>query len=624
MTTSKGRSKYDVFINFRGKDARRKFVCHLYRALSTNAGVNTFLDEETLHRGAELGELMRVIEGSQIAVVVFSKAYTESSWCLLELEKIIECNKNKGLILLPVFYYIEPSHVRDQKGAFGKKLKATAQNTDSGALSRWSHALREATRFSGLHVRNYRNEAELVNIIVEEVLSKLEYDVLSTTTNFPVGLESRVQDVIRLIEKQSHRVCMLGIWGMGGVGKTTTAKFIYDRIHSGFRRKSFIGTIRNHRDHVPLLQEQLLWDILKIKVSLVDVGMGTTTIKNRLAKTKALIVLDDVDDCNQLQALCGNREWFGQGTVIIITTRNLRLLHQFEVDYPYELHKMDEKESLALFSWHAFGEVEPRIDFNELAKDAVAYCDGLPLALQCLGSDLRGRTETEWKSVLSKLKIIPIPEVQKNLKISYDDLDEPLQDIFLDICCVFIGEERDYVIEILNGCGLHADIGIPVLTERSLIKVENNSKLGMHPLVRDMGREIIRLKSKKHGKPSRLWFQGDVLNVLKNNTGTEFIEGLALKLDITNTVSVNADAFEEMKKLRLLRLHHVQPDGDYGCLSKQLRWIYWHGFPLENMPNNFCLEGVIAMDFKHSNLRLVWQEPKVYIRCHYFLFNFLL
>jgi hypothetical protein len=89
------------------------------------------------------------------------------------------------------------------------------------------------------------------------------------------------------------------------------------------------------------------------------------------------------------------------------------------------------------------------------------------------------------------------------------------KDIFLDICCFFIGKDRAYVTKILNGCGLYADIGITVLVERSLVKIEKNNKLGMHDLLRDMGREIVRQTSVKNpGKRNRLWYHEDVHDVL--------------------------------------------------------------------------------------------------------------
>ncbi|CAJ1949613.1 unnamed protein product [Sphenostylis stenocarpa] len=396
---------HDVFINFRGEDTRMNFVSHLHAALS-NAGVNTFLDEANFPKGVELKQgLLRTIERSRICLVVFSRNYTESSWCLEELENIIECHQTYGHIVLPIFYLVTPSQVRHQTGDFGNTLKAFARQRLWGksVMLRWKNVLTAATNFSGWDVTDNRNQAQLVKEIVEVVIKKLDNTSMSVT-EFPVGLESRMQEVIGFIANKSSTVCIIGIWGMGGLGKTTTAKVIFNQIH-----------------------------------------------------------------------------------------------------------------------------------------------------------------------------------------------------------------HRGYVTEILNGCGLHADIGIAVLIERSLIKVEKSNKLGIHDLLRDMGREIIRESSTKTpGKRSRLWFHDDVVEVLTKNTGTEAIEGLTLKIQLTSTGCFNTSAFKKMQGLRLLHLDHVKLSEDYGYLPKQLRWIYWKRFPLKYIPNNFCMQRVIAIDLKYSNLRQVWKEPQVF------------
>ncbi|XP_052724084.1 disease resistance protein TAO1-like [Vigna angularis] len=125
-----------------------------------------------------------------------------------------------------------------------------------------------------------------------------------------------------------------------------------------------------------------------------------------------------------------------------------------------------------------------------------------------------------------------------------------------------------------------------------------------------MGRAIIFQEFlEKPRKRSRLWFQEDVVYALKKNTGTEAI--LSLKLDFSVGDWFEAHAFKKMKRLRLLQLDHIQLGGDYGHISKQLRWICWRGFPYKCIPKNFHLENVIAIDFKHSRLRLVWQQRVV-------------
>jgi len=366
-----------------------------------------------------------------------------------------------------------------------------------------------------------------VEVIVSRIQTLLDYKDLFIT-KFPVGLESRVEKVIGCIENHSNKACMIGIWGMGGSGKTTVAKAIYNRIYRTFIGKSFIENIREVYDGVSRsnihLQEHLLYDVLKSKLQLESISLGRTMIENELSRKRLLIVLDDVNEFDQLDSLFGKEQWFGQGSVIIITTRDVRHLRRNNVDYVYKTEEMNETESLELFSWHAFGEEKPIEDFNDVARNVVGYCGGLPLALEVLGSYLSERTKKEWKSVFSKLKIIPNTKVQEKLRISFDDLrDEVEQEIFLDICCFFIGKERGYVTEILNGCGLQGDIEIRVLIERALISVERNNKLGMHPLLRDMGREIIRERwPVETENRSRLWFDDDVKHILTNNTVRTF------------------------------------------------------------------------------------------------------
>lgn len=152
---------YDVFINFRGEDTRKNFVSHLHAALS-NLGVNTFLDSDNLLKEKELRDkLVGAIESSHISIVVFSENYTQSSWCLYELEKILECRTTYGHVAFPVFYNIDPSVVRHQTGEFGKALELRAKKMYHGngvvdALSGWKSLLNQAANLSGWDANNFR------------------------------------------------------------------------------------------------------------------------------------------------------------------------------------------------------------------------------------------------------------------------------------------------------------------------------------------------------------------------------------------------------------------------------------------------------------------------------------
>jgi len=369
----------------------------------------------------------------------------------------------------------------------------------------------------------YRNESADIKNIVECVTRLLDRTELFVAEH-PVGVQSRVETATKLLNiKKSEDVIFLGIWGMGGTGKTTIAKAIYNQIGRKFEGRSFLLNIREFWEtntNQVSLQQQVLCDVYKTTTFKIrDVETGKNMLKERLARNRVLFVLDDVNELDQLNALCGSREWFGPGSRIIITTRDLHLLNLSGVDEVYKIEVMDKSESLELFSWHAFKQPSPTEDFVAHSADVITYSGGLPLALHVFGSYLSDCEITMWQKVLEKLKCIPHDQVQKKLKISFDGLkDVTEKQIFLDIACFFIGKDRNDVIQILNGCGFFADIGIKVLVERSLVTVDNRNKLRMHDLLRDMGRQIIKEESPfDPEKRSRLWQPEEVFDILSKH-----------------------------------------------------------------------------------------------------------
>jgi len=315
---------------------------------------------------------------------------------------------------------------------------------------------------------------------VDKIVKSLLNLPLLSVTNFPVGLQSRVEDLIETIKNYSKQVCRIAICGQGGSGKTTLAKAIYHHIHDTFMEKSFVEDIgqfsRIRGDfHLPL--EQLLSDLLETKVEIDSVEMGRSMIRERLSGKRVFIVLDDVSKFHAsfLSQCC---RWFGGGTVIIFTTRHEYVARTYEVDSVFRVKLMKADESLELLSWHAFREAKPKQGYHFLAKRLVDYCGGLPLSLEVVGTYLLERTQEEWNRVLLRLGNIPELGFYHIFKISFDGLhNEVEKDLFLDICRSFVGKGRVYATMILNGCGVDADSGIRVLTERSLIKVNMKKKI---------------------------------------------------------------------------------------------------------------------------------------------------
>ncbi|KAL7177154.1 hypothetical protein ACSBR2_030485 [Camellia fascicularis] len=615
-SSTQPRWTYHVFLSFSGEDTGKNFTDHLYDALD-QAGIHTFRDDK-LPRGREISlDLLKSIEGSRISIVVFSRNYASSRWCLDELVKIIECKETIGQLVLPIFYDVDPSDVRYQKWCFGvafrRHKKRYGDEMEKVEVRRV--ALSKAGNISGWVLKNVANghEAELIRQVVEEVSCKLERTSLYVAKH-PIGIESHVEHVSSLLSIGSDDVRMIGIYGMGGIGKTTIAKAVYNHIFFQFEWSCFLADVREcagQSNGLAQLQERLLFALLGAKnLKVNSVHEGINLIKERLHSKKVLIVLDDMDHSSQLNTLAGNHDWFGPGSRIIITTRDEQLLNLLKVDERYMAKKLNHEESLQLFNSYAFGGTNPLENYEELANGILHYAGGLPLALEVLGSYLFETPLVEWKSALDQLQRIPHEDIHKILKISFDALNQEIKDIFLDIACFFVGMDRDYVITILKCCDFSPEFGIRVLINKCLLRVNRYNVLTMHDLLRDMGREINRQESPKElGERPRLWFHKDVSFVLENNTGTETVEGMILTgLPMVKKIQWSNKAFARMHNLRLLQINHVHLSGNFEHLLKELRWLCWHNCPLEYLPFNFHPEKLVILDMQFSKIKTLWKD----------------
>ncbi|KAK1381244.1 hypothetical protein POM88_027988 [Heracleum sosnowskyi] len=177
-------------------------------------------------------------------------------------------------------------------------------------------------------------------------------------TRHPVGIGPSVQDITLWLRNGSTNVEVFALYGIGGVGKTTIAKCVYNMNFQLFEGSSFLENIREYSkrsDGLVSLQRQLLSDICKGKTPTIkNFNDGILKIKSVLRHRKLLIVLDDVDQAEQLDAIFGMREWFHQGSKIIITTRNVHLLNAYEHCTRYAIKTLNSSDSLELFSQHAF------------------------------------------------------------------------------------------------------------------------------------------------------------------------------------------------------------------------------------------------------------------------------
>ncbi|KAL4631838.1 hypothetical protein ACB092_04G006400 [Castanea dentata] len=598
--------KFDVFLSFRGEDTRLGFIGHLYNALCQR-GINTFIDNN-LQRGEEISVgLLKVIESSRISIIVLSENYASSKWCLDELAKIVECKK-KDQLVLPVFYNINPSEVRNQKGKFGEELSKHEEILKDYKVQSWREALFEAANISGWHYNQSCSESEFIQEIVEEISNFKFNRTPLFVARYPVGINYRVKCILSDIE--SNDVHMIGIYGPSGIGKSTIARAIFNRICDHFDGFCYLENFRENsgtNDGVIKLQETFLSEILRDKnLKVGNKFRGINIIKERLSCMRILLVLDDVDKLVHIENLLGKCDWFAYGSRIIITTRDKHLLATLgNCCSTYEVQELDKDEALELFSMYAFQRNKPKEDYLELANQVIECTKGHPLAIEIMGADLCGRTKLEWKSALYMYERNPNKDIQKIFEMSYEGLNAIEQDIFLDIAFFFKGFLKEYVVDILDACNLYPICGIQRLIDKCLIIVDQYDKLFMHDLLQQMGREIVRRESPKMpGERNRLWCYEDVHKVLTENTGSEKIRGITICSPEPSKMKLEPNCLEKMKNLKFLIVSNVDICKGLKYLPNELRVLDWSGFPLSSLPSSFDPKNLIALNMPESQVTL--------------------
>ncbi|KAM0066216.1 putative TIR domain, P-loop containing nucleoside triphosphate hydrolase [Helianthus debilis subsp. tardiflorus] len=554
--------QYDVFLSFRGEDTRKNFVDHLYDALQRH-GIHAFKDDERLKQGKNISDqLLKSIEESKLFIIVFSKNYASSSWCLDELVKIMECQNTKDQTAYPVFYDVDPSEVRKQRGPVGEAL---ARHTNK-ETQKWREALTEAANLSGWDLRKTADghEAKVIKLIIEQISLELRSINVNPDDKL-VGMEPRLQDLEKSLDiTASNEVRMIGIKGMGGAGKTTLARAVFDSISVQFDAKSFVENVREvskASSGLLSLQQQILSDLLSRQGNTVhSVHDGTNMLKTKLRGRKVLVILDDVDHKDQLEALAGDFCWFKPGSRIIITTRDEQVLIAHRVEWIHDVNLLSDEEAISLFSRHAFGKDIPIQEYEMQSLQVVSYAAGLPLTIKVLGSFLCGKDMHEWIDALARIKTIPLKETLEKLELSYVGLDDDCKEIFLDLACLLKGWQKNIVISILESCGYHARIGLRVLEQRSLITfVGDEDYLSMHDHIEEMGKNIVRRPHPDEpNKHSRLWIQEEIEDVLGNDLGSEATR--CMRLDFTPNIVL--EGLGNMKKLRCLIVSNHYKYGD--------------------------------------------------------------
>ena len=358
----------------------------------------------------------------------------------------------------------------------------------------------------------YRNLVELKLEVVYAILTLLAKKAQSE--HLLVGMEGHVKTCMKKLEKMFGTTCLLGLVGMGGIGKTALAKSIYNHLVNCyvFQAMSFLEIDHNLSSSMEVdqslfksLQKQLLWDLLHKEMTTSSYNHQLSKLSNR---GPMLIVLDDIREKIQYDMLIHDTRLLAPGSCVIVTSRDSHVLKVIAAEYSnfylHEVTPLGYDDSQKLFNYHAFGNEEAPENFKVWANDTSKACRGLPLALEVVGKSLFAKNSDEdkktiWSKAIDALK--NDTNIMDALKWSYDNLSESEKLVFVDIACVFYGRKRKEALEIWKSCKeCTTCIGVPTphtslqaLINKSLVGLQNfggDEILTIHNLLQDMGQSI--------------------------------------------------------------------------------------------------------------------------------------
>ncbi|GLJ10179.1 hypothetical protein SUGI_0123500 [Cryptomeria japonica] len=527
-----------------------------------------------------------------------------------------------GKRIIPIFYHVDPSDLRWIGQGKGKYAPAFSEYEKKGRyksekLDEWKGALHNSSFLSGYLVNNDEDEARVLKNIVNCAIKIMKKKGPLWVTDRPVGLDELVQGFESVAGEETVKIT--GIVGMGGSGKTTLAKELFNRNFSSFERCSFVFDVREaaSRNALPDKQKKLLADLGVHHSPFDHVDEGKVILANRLSSHRALIVLDDVDHIDQLNALLPNKDILGFQSMVIVTTRELGVLISRGLSCIYKMPGLSMLHAEELFCWHAFLQTSPPAEFETLVDEFLKACNGLPLSLKVSGAQLYGRKSIDyWKSQLHKiLRILP-GEIKEKLQVSYDALDEEEREIFLDVACFLIEEEKSTGIAVWDGSGWSGLYELETLLNKCLVEVVEEefadgfviNRIRMHDQLRDMGREIASGQS-----PYRLWCPQQIHDLKKHYTKLEPIRGIkpadafvAFK-EYTDQLAENSSRRSKCLGLKILFVKGNEFTEEFA--SEELVWLRWECFPLGKFPSWLALQNLSVLELHIAyDLEELWQD----------------
>ncbi|XP_043710571.1 disease resistance protein RPS2-like [Telopea speciosissima] len=470
-SSSASRWSYDVFLSFRGEDTRDNFTRKLYDAL-VGRRIETFKDDEKLKIGDLISEaLKKAIKESRFAIIIFSRNYGNSRWCLEELALIMECwEKHHGQKVFPVFLKgVEGSDVRRQKGSFEEPFRKHQERFEPEMVERWRSALKIAGELRGWNLKDEQGDEEkLIKRIVKDVSDALSERPLFPKPVIEMPTESieiqpstqcMLQQILECIGDHDPCFAIIGVFGMGGVGKTTLAKQVNNRLEKDLARgvkipfEIVIMVTVSATPNLPSIQTSI-----GKRLGLIQDNIEANALFEALRKKKFLLILDDVWCELKLEDVGIPYPSDENGSKILVISRNQDTCTDMGASKTIKVQPLSDAESWKLFVTKA-GEHVVADNIKHFAEKIVGRCKGLPLAIVIVARAMANRHGVGvWENALREMKQSAkdlrgmIDRVFVPLKFSFDRLENAmLRSVFLYCACF----PEDYDIgkdEMLNYC----------------------------------------------------------------------------------------------------------------------------------------------------------------------------
>ncbi|KAL6132251.1 hypothetical protein ACLB2K_070622 [Fragaria x ananassa] len=480
------------------------------------------------------------------AIIVLSPNYATSKWCLLELSKIVRWMEERGRIL-PIFYEVEPSDVRHQRGSFAEAFEKHEEKFGEGnkEVEGWRDALTKVANFAGWSSKDYRYETELIRDIVQELWSKVHPSLtLFGSAEKLVGMDAKLEEIDVLLDKEANNVCFIGIWGMGGL----VVLLVLDDVDQPEQLENLVG------------EKDWFGSRSRIIITARDRHVLATQGVEKPYELKGL----NEDEALQLFSWKAFRKCVP------------------EEDY------VERSKSFVMYAGGLPLALKTLGSFlYQRSPDA-------------WNSALAKLRSTPNKTIFDLLKVSydGLDEMEKKIFLDITCYSSQRQASFII--------ELLYSSDVCNRIAIEVLVEKSLLTrsQGNQIGIHDLIQEMGCEIVRQESYE-------EPGGRSRLWLRNDIFHVFTKNTGTEAIEGIMLHLGKLEEADWNLEAFSNMHKLKLLYIHNLRLSLGPRYLPNALRILKWSWYPSRSLPPGFQPDELAELSLVHSNIDHLWNGIKV-------------